>query len=773
MLLTTLFKRSIENPSTPLSAPDDWLGDALGSFKATSGVRVNRETALTYSAMWRGTTLISRDVGKLPLHVFRRDRERGGRSVAIDHPAYQLLRHKPNDAMTAMVFRQTLQGHAILDGNGYAFIWRNGAGEPIELSILSPRQVTPVRANGVLWYVYQFLDGSVRKIPYTDILHIKGFSFDGLLGYNLIHKARESLGWAMAMQTYGSTFFRNGARPSVILQTPNKLSTKGAANLRESWERMHSGLENSHRTAVLEEGLTAKTLSVDARDAQLIDQLKFTYVEVANWLGLPPHKVGGEGVTAYASLEQENQAYLDEGLDPWLVTWEEECRDKLMTEAEKACDSVYVLFDRRALVRADLTARAAFYTQMLSWGVYQPDEVREEEGLNPSPEGEGRGFFRPANMAWVPSADPHDEPGDEFDVPAADGQADGEPAAELLAVPDVRQLQNYDCGAAATCAVANYFGVGPATEPEWVRLLGTTPEDGTSAAAILTCLAELELFVTAGNGWGLDDLRRAFLSKRPVICCIQDYGPAAAAAKDQSGHWVVVIGVGLGQVFLQDPSASNVLGAANSDAAPGRVLVSADRFLEVWHDAGAGGQKFSRFGIAVGRDMNDPPPEQTSAPTPGPTTPALPAPTSKTPGDDDVDESVDPGERAAVLAAARALLADAVRRMTKRIGNQAERAATDRRKWAAWLDTGILDNLAVVTEATTPVERALASLGQGEAKVGDWIITTIRAAYREMETHCTPAALPARAAALAAELAGRLPGEAAEKFLKEARRNEK
>lgn len=408
MLLTRLLRRSIENPSTPLSAPDDWLGDALGSFKSSAGTRVNRETAITLSAMWRGVNLISRDTGKLPTVVEKR--AGAGWERAVTHPAYSLLRHKPNDAMTAMVFKQTLQGHALLDGNGYGYIWRLGSGAPSELTVLAPRQVTPVRANGQLWYVYQFLDGSMRKLPAEDVIHIKGFSYDGLIGYNLVHKARESLGGAMARETYGNIFFRNSSRPSVVLQTPKSLSEKARKNLAESWERLYSGLENAHRTAILEEGLTAKELTINARDSQLAQMMKMDLIHVANFLCIPVHKVGGEGRTAYNSLEQENQAYLDEGLDPWLVSHEEEYRDKLLTEEEKATDSHRVRFERKELLRANLEARGNYYVRGRQWGWLTANDIHQEEGMNPVEGDAGDTYLLPLNMTTVKAGETIEKP---------------------------------------------------------------------------------------------------------------------------------------------------------------------------------------------------------------------------------------------------------------------------------------------------------------------------------------------------------------------------
>jgi HK97 family phage portal protein len=99
---------------------------------------------------------------------------------------------------------------------------------------------------------------------------------------------------------------------------------------------MYSGLENAHKAALLEDGVDLKILSNNARDSQLLETRAHEIREVANWFGIPPHKLGDTTRTAYASLEQENQSYLDDAVDPWLVTWEEEGRDKLLTEEQKA-----------------------------------------------------------------------------------------------------------------------------------------------------------------------------------------------------------------------------------------------------------------------------------------------------------------------------------------------------------------------------------------------------------------------------------------------------
>jgi HK97 family phage portal protein len=418
-----LIRGSLENPTTTLTDPDAWLFDAWGGGAASSGIRVNRESALTYAAVWRAVNLLSRDVGKLPFNVYRR-LPNGGRERAATHPAFKLLRRKPNDAMGAFQFKQLLMGHVLLTGNGYAVIERDNIGRPIRLVPLLPDNTYPVRANGVLGYVTKIGNEEVR-ISNEKMLHIKGFGYDGMSGYSVIQKARESLGLGMAAQKYASTYFRNSGRPAVLLEHPATIDAEAQKRLKTSWDKMYSGLDNAHRTAVLEEGMTAKMLQINAKDSQLIESRQFEVRDVANWFGVPPHKVGDTTRTSYSSLEQENQSYLDEALDGWLVNWEEESNYKLLGGEERTAESHFCEFQRNAIVRADMTTRFAGYNTGLQGGWLNRNEIRAMENLNPIEGGDA--YFVPLNMTTI------DEGGDDADDEDGEGTDAGQTDEQVQA----------------------------------------------------------------------------------------------------------------------------------------------------------------------------------------------------------------------------------------------------------------------------------------------------------------------------------------------------
>ncbi len=169
----------------------------------------------------------------------------------------------------------------------------------------------------------------------------------------------------------------------------------------------------------------------------------------------------------------------------------------------------------------------------------------------------------------------------------------------ILEIPDIRQPDSSSCGAAASMAVAGFYGVGPKSIDEWKRLLGTDPDAGTPPEHIVRVLTSLGLDAEPRQLMTLRDLRECWKQGWPVIAPIQDYSPDAGGGDYDDGHYVVVVGVALGYVFVQDSMADVELEDANSAAAPGKVMIRQRQFMDAWHDRGADGRYYLRFGIVV------------------------------------------------------------------------------------------------------------------------------------------------------------------------------
>lgn len=170
----------------------------------------------------------------------------------------------------------------------------------------------------------------------------------------------------------------------------------------------------------------------------------------------------------------------------------------------------------------------------------------------------------------------------------------------IVELPDIRQQDDFSCGACASASVGRYFGVGPDNVDDWKKALGTSEKTSTLPRSIVSYLGSLGLEISAKHNMTVDDLRMSVQSDRPVIVPLQEYGIPSKQASYLYGHYVVVVGVQTGYIIVQDPSYDNVLYGQGTDAAPGKMLIREDKWLEVWHDRDVEGNRYVRFGISVG-----------------------------------------------------------------------------------------------------------------------------------------------------------------------------
>ncbi|MFZ5829128.1 MAG: phage portal protein [Planctomycetota bacterium] len=431
-----------------LAAPAHWLVDwAHGGEASSSGIRVTRKAAMTLSAVWRAVQLIAGDVGRVPMLLHRR--QGTGRIEAADHPAYTLLKNRCGPGLMASTLRETLTAHALLEGNGYAAIVRRG-GKPREMIPLLPEQTEPKMDRGGRLYYETRVEGKAIAMHPEDVLHIKNLSHDGIVGLSVLRCARESLGGAIATQQYAGKFFSNGAQPSVVIEVPELLDDEAVARMRQQWQERHSGLTNAHRPAVLEQGAKLSAFGMKNSDAQFLETRQYQVRDIANWFGVPSHKIGDTSKTSYASIEQENLAYLHDCLSRWLAAWSSECWLKLLSTAEQDSDAMLWAFDTDELRSADVKAETEATVKRLEHGIYTLDEARKYLNLPAAAGGVGGNHYFPSNhgtltaegiqapkAASKPQADPEKE-----DQPAPSGDEKPEDeAARYLALSTARRIR--------------------------------------------------------------------------------------------------------------------------------------------------------------------------------------------------------------------------------------------------------------------------------------------------------------------------------------------
>lgn len=354
-----------------------------------SGVPVSAQTALKISTVWACVRLIAETIASLPLVVYQR-RADGGRSEATNHPLFDLLHDQPNRYQTAFEFREMMTGHALLRGNAYAKIEPGPRGFADQLIPLHPDRViveqlkSPDAAPR-----YRYKVEGLGTFNDTDILHLRGLSGDGITGIDPITYARESFGLTLAGERYGARFFRNDARPSVVLKHPKELKGEAAKRLAASWNQNHGG-ENIHGTAVLEEGMDLVTVGVEPRNAQFLELREFQAEDACRWFRVPPHMVGltSKATTWGSGIEQMSIGFVVYTLLPWLKRWEQAIsRDLILVPQTYFVEHIVT-----ALLRGDAKARYETYEIARRTGIMNPNEARALENMNPRTDPGGNAF---------------------------------------------------------------------------------------------------------------------------------------------------------------------------------------------------------------------------------------------------------------------------------------------------------------------------------------------------------------------------------------------
>lgn len=372
--------------------PKNALGGSRYSFffgNTSAGKAVNEHTAMQMTAVYSCVRILSETLAGLPLHVYKYN-DSGGKEKYLKHPLYKLLHDEPNPEMTSFAFRETLMSHLLLWGNAYVQIIRNAKGEVISLYPLMPNKMTVDRdANGRLFYLYQRSledgpslgkDNQVYLAP-TDVLHIPGLGFDGLVGYSPIAMAKNAVGLAIATEEYGAKFFANGAAPGGVLEHPGTI--KDPQKVKESWNAAYQGSANSHRVAVLEEGMKYQPIGISPEQAQFLETRKFQINEIARIFRVPPHMLADLEKSSFSNIEQKSLEFVKYTLDPWVVRWEQSMCRALLSDSEKP--TVFIKFNVDGLLRGDYESRMSGYATARQNGWMSANDIRELENLDRIP----------------------------------------------------------------------------------------------------------------------------------------------------------------------------------------------------------------------------------------------------------------------------------------------------------------------------------------------------------------------------------------------------
>jgi len=360
-------KKSTGIAQKALSQPDS---DLMALLTANANGSISNATALSVPAVAAAVRIISEAVASLDIRVLCKTPN--GETDDKEHPAYGLLTGDVNGWTSGAEFIRDLVAEALTRDSG-AMAWVNRVnGKPAEIIHYIP---------GIIAVTYEnsrepifSLNG--QKIDSRDIIHLRAG-----LGKCPLTLARDAIATAYTMATHANQLFRNGAKPSGVIEVPGSLGDEALKKMRAGWQAAYGGADNSGRTAILWDGAKYSQMALSSTDAQFLENRKFQILEIARAFGIPASMLGDLDRATWSNAEQMGREFLTYCLEPWLKMLEAILSRALFSPPERGF--FRIMFDRDDLTRASLTERATAISSLISAQVLNPNEGRSWLDLAP------------------------------------------------------------------------------------------------------------------------------------------------------------------------------------------------------------------------------------------------------------------------------------------------------------------------------------------------------------------------------------------------------
>jgi HK97 family phage portal protein len=341
-----------------------------------------RSNALNVAAAYRCVTLLSESVANLPLQFMRLKN-----NIYVpdtNSRLHYLLNVQPNAAYSAYDFWVQAVQRVLLYGNAYIVPIYDPATVDLDRLILCSPGSVAHNVSDDTYTVLDTLNGVRGTYPEDQIIHLKGFSYDGKRGVSVLTHARLSMSIASTGDRETLNRFANGGNVRGIVSNDNSVRGFGeyADNqLEKTAQTLDEKFQSGERIVSLPGQVRFNSLSLSSTDMQFLESRKFSVREICRFFGVHPSFVFDDTSNNYKSAEMANVAFLSNTLNPLLRRIENELLRKLV--APTLAGKRKIQFDRRSLYACDLDSKVKYQSQSLAIGIYTVNELRAEENKPP------------------------------------------------------------------------------------------------------------------------------------------------------------------------------------------------------------------------------------------------------------------------------------------------------------------------------------------------------------------------------------------------------
>jgi HK97 family phage portal protein len=373
------------------------FGSLMGSLNFSSSDLYTNARSLNVAIAFRCIDLISNSIAVLEFNNFTK---KGNWNSKQYNKLYELLNISPNRFMSSFTFKKQMVQYILCNGNAYILIQRDANDEISKLVLLDPNTVQVLAIDGQIYY--NVIATSYYNLPLVtpnvygkdDIIHIKNYSLNGFVGISTLDFASMVMSTAWSSEVQANNFFRSNSILTGILKpsagthlTEEKAKTAKAAFL--------ANLNSSINTAgtsiiVLDSGLDYQSIQTNPKDAALIENRKFSGLQIAEFFGVPPTKVFLDERVNTRNNESEQVEFLNSCLLPLIEKIESEFFYKVVLPIDYQ-DTDFKA-DVSNLLRLQALEQASVWTQLFQLGAIQTNEIREKLEMDSPVKGGNRSY---------------------------------------------------------------------------------------------------------------------------------------------------------------------------------------------------------------------------------------------------------------------------------------------------------------------------------------------------------------------------------------------
>ena len=357
------------------------------SRKSKSGPVVSKDTALQVGTVFACVRAIAEGVAQVPFSVMQETKS----TVSVhpqllpakDHDLYDLLHRKPNDWQTSFEFRETLVMHLALTGSAFVFINR-ARGKVAELIILDPGRVTVEQnADWSISYKVSAKNGAPQPFAAETIWHLRGPSWSGVNGLDVLRLAREAIGLSLVTEETHASLHERGVQPSGMYSVDGVLNKEQYKVLKDWIDDNNAGAKNVGKIMLLDRNAKFLPSAITGVDAQHLETRRYQVEEVCRFFRVMPIMVGySDKAATYASAEQMFLSHVVHTLMPWYERIQQSAEVNLLTKADRAA-GYYIKLHEAGLLRGAMKDTSEYLYRLTTAGVMERNEARAKLDLNP------------------------------------------------------------------------------------------------------------------------------------------------------------------------------------------------------------------------------------------------------------------------------------------------------------------------------------------------------------------------------------------------------